>query len=74
MTAEELYRGYLRIYRQIYSLPNIIRRLPRAREQIAPYLMFNLFYRKYGRLTDALCRLLTYERIGKWGERLSKYL
>ena len=74
MTAEELYRGYLRIYRQIYSLPNIIRRLPRAREQIAPYLMFNLFYRKYGRLTDALCRLLSYERIGKWGERLSKYL
>ncbi len=74
MTAQELYRGYLRIYRQIYSFRNILRRMPRARGQIAPYLMFNLFYRKFGRFTDALCRLISYERIGRWGEKLSKYL
>ena len=27
-----------------------------------------------GLLTVALCRLISYERIGRWGEKLSKYL
>lgn len=74
MTPEELYTGYLWIYRQIYSLPNIIRRIPKSRDQRTAYLLFNLLYRKYGKFTDFLCRLLTYERIGRWGEKWSKYI
>ena len=74
MTPEELYRGYLWIYEQVYSYKNIIRRIPKSIKQIPSYLMFNLFYRKWGRFTDWLCEKVTYERIGYWGEKLSKYL
>lgn len=74
MTPEELYNGYLWMYDNIYSFRNIIRRIPRARRQIPSYLMFNFFYRKWGRFTDCLCSLVTYRRIGLWGEKLSKYL
>ena len=72
MTAQELYDGYLGIYRDVYSLPNIFRRLPASRRQRAPYLLFNLLYRKYGRLTDAACRLVGYKRIGALAERWSR--
>ena len=74
MTQEELYKGYLWIYDQVYSFRNIIRRMPKSRRQIPSYLMFNLFYRKWGRFTDWLCSRVTYSRIGWWGEKLSKYL
>lgn len=69
MTKEELYEGYLWMYRKIYSLKNIFRRMPR--HQRAAYLLFNLFYRKYGRLTERVCRLITYEKIGYAAERIS---
>ncbi|MCM1198684.1 MAG: B12-binding domain-containing radical SAM protein [Clostridium sp.] len=74
LTKEELYDGYIWLYDQIYSFRNIIRRLPLAARQIPAYLMFNFFYRKWGRFTDWLCRRITYERIGRWGERLSRYM
>ena len=73
MTPEELYRGYLWIYRQVYSLKNIIRRTPAARRQRTAYWLFNLLYRKYGRFTDRLCRRITYERIGRLAQRLAHY-
>lgn len=73
MTPEELYEGYLWVYREVYSFKNIIRRIPCSARQIPAYLMFNLFYRKWGRLTDWLCKKVTYERIGYWGEKLGKY-
>ena len=60
MTAQELYDGYLKVYRDVYSFANILRRLPRSPSQILPYLMFNLFYRKYGRLTERLCGLFSF--------------
>ncbi len=72
MTPEELYRGYLWIYRQVYSLKNIIRRRPEERRQRMTYWLFNLLYRKYGRLTDILCRLVTYERVGRLAQRLTR--
>ena len=56
------------------DIRNIIRRIPEKKDQRAAYLMFNLFYRKFGKLTDALCKLITYERIGLWGETMSKYM
>lgn len=76
MTAEELERGYLHIYRQIYSFRNILRRMPRGREgrkQIPAYLAFNFLYRKFGRFSNALCRIVGFERIGRWGQKLARY-
>ncbi|MBR6109272.1 MAG: radical SAM protein [Clostridia bacterium] len=73
MTAEELYEGYTDIYKRIYSIKNIIRRMPKARDQRAAYLLFNLVYRKYGKLTDAVCRLISYERIGRFAQWAAGY-
>lgn len=74
MTGEELYAGYLRIYRELYSTKNILRRMPKAKNQILPYLLFNFLYRKYGRFTDWLCKKVTYNRIGKLADKLGRYL
>ncbi|MBP3888318.1 MAG: radical SAM protein [Cellulosilyticum sp.] len=68
MTAEQLYQGYIDIYKQIYSFKNIMRRLPKSKKQIMPYLAFNILYRKYGKFTEKICRLISFERIGRWGE------
>ena len=56
-----------RVYREIYSLDNIWRRLPRARSQLMPYLLFNLFYRKWGAATERMGRLIGFDRI--WRNR-----
>ena len=72
MTPEELYQGYLWMYRQIYSLRNILRRRPEERQQRTSYFLFNLLYRKYGPVTDRICKLVSYERIGRLAQRLSR--
>lgn len=74
MTADELYEGYLWIYKEVYSFRNILRRMPRHPAQRPAFLMFNIFYRKFGRFSDWLCRRITYRRIGLLGEWLSRYL
>ena len=74
MSEDELYRGYIWIYKQIYSFKNIIRRMPQSKSQRAPYIMFNLFYRKFGKATDFLCRIISYKRIGVIAEKISHYL
>lgn len=74
MTEDELHEGYLWIYKKVYSIKNIMRRMPKAKDQILPYLMFNLFYRKFRRFTDFLCKRITYKRIGRLGEKFSRYL
>ena len=74
MTAEELRAGYLWMYRQVYSIRNIWRRMPQRPDQRAAYLMFNLLYRKFGRFSDWLCRRVGFGRIGWLGEKLSRYL
>jgi len=74
MSAKALYDGYIRIYKDIYSLKNILRRMPEAKEQRSAYLLFNLLYRKYGRLTDGLCRLVGYHRIGRLAQRIMRYI
>ena len=55
MSAQELYQGYLNVYRQVYSLKNIIRRLPRCKQQRIPYLLFALAC-----LRCCLCHLILY--------------
>lgn len=74
MTPEQLYEGYLWIYKEVYSFKNILKRLPRAKKQWIPYFTFNLLYRKYGKWTDKLCKRFTYERIGWLAEKWSRYL
>ncbi|MBQ3634520.1 MAG: hypothetical protein II951_02770 [Bacteroidales bacterium] len=51
-----------------------ISRETRGGRQWLAYLTFNFLYRKFGRVSDKLCRLVTYERIGWLGEKLSRYI
>ncbi|MCQ2203700.1 MAG: B12-binding domain-containing radical SAM protein [Bacteroidales bacterium] len=74
MSAEQLYEGYIWIYKELYSLKNIFKRLPKAKKQWIPYLTFNLLYRKYGKWTDRMCKRFSYERIGWLAEKVSRYL
>lgn len=74
MTAQELYEGYLRVYREIYSFGNILRRLPRTPSQVLPYLTFNLFYRKFGRFTEWLGGRLSFRAIGRIARWLSYWV
>ena len=69
-----MYEGYLWIYRNVYSLQNILKRLPDCKEQRAAYLTFNLFYRKYGKFTDFLCKIISYKLVGKIAQLAGKYL
>jgi radical SAM superfamily enzyme YgiQ (UPF0313 family) len=71
MTATELYAGYLWIYKEFYSLRNIVRRFPKQKAQRKSYLLFNLFYRKYGRLTSLAARIVPLYSLGKLAARLS---
>ncbi len=57
MSAEELEAGYAWIYREFYSLRRIVQRLPEAGSQMAAFLMFNFFYRKFGRAVSLVGRL-----------------
>ncbi|GFZ34557.1 B12-binding domain-containing radical SAM protein [Clostridium zeae] len=66
MTAEELYNGYLWIYKEVYTFKNIMRRLPKSKEQWIPFLSFNLFYRKFGKLIELLCTIVSFENIGRF--------
>ena len=71
MSAEELYAGYLWIYREFYSLPNIWRRMPEHKAQRKSYFLFNLLYRKFGRLTSALTRIVPMRTVGHLAARIS---
>lgn len=71
MTADELYNGYLSVYKEVYSFKNIIRRLPKCKSQWAGYLAFNFLYRKFGKLTEKICNIFSYYKIGKLSEKVS---
>ena len=74
MSAQELYEGYQKVYRDIYSFAGILRRLPRAPSQVMPYLMFNFFYRKFGRLTEWLCGRFSFRGVGLLARRISYWI
>lgn len=65
MTAQELYKGYLWMYRQFYSFRSIISRLPENKTQRKSYLLFNLFYRKFGKFTSAMSRVIPMRVLGR---------
>jgi radical SAM superfamily enzyme YgiQ (UPF0313 family) len=66
MTAEELYNGYLWIYKEVYTFKNIMKRLPKVKTQWIPFLAFNFFYRKFGKLTELLCNIASFKNIGRF--------
>ncbi|WP_026888987.1 B12-binding domain-containing radical SAM protein [Clostridium beijerinckii] len=66
MTAEELYNGYLWIYKEVYTFKNIMKRLPKSKKQWIPFLAFNFLYRKFGKLTELLCNIVSFEIIGRF--------
>ena len=73
MTPEELYNGYIWLYKQIYSTRNIFWRTPKCRQQWMTYFLFNFLYRKFGKFTDFLCKCISYKRIGRLAQRLARY-
>ena len=66
MSAEELYNGYLWIYKEVYTFKNIMKRLPKSKKQWIPFLAFNFFYRKFGKLTELLCNIVSFNNIGRF--------
>jgi len=71
MSAEELKQGYLQIYREFYSYKNIFARMPIGKKRQIPYILFNLGYRKFGKVTSKLGRLGLMNTIGRLARRLS---
>jgi radical SAM superfamily enzyme YgiQ (UPF0313 family) len=71
MTPAELYQGYLWLYREFYSLPSILRRMPEVKSRRVPFLLFNLGYRKFGKATSRLGRGALMGRIGRLSRRLA---
>lgn len=72
MTSTQLRDGYLKLYRDFYSLKNIARRLPDQKPQRIPYLLFNLGYRKYGKAAGWIVSQLGLMNLyGRLARRLS---
>jgi radical SAM superfamily enzyme YgiQ (UPF0313 family) len=71
MTAKQLEAGYLGSYRQFYSWKNILQRMPSEMQRGVPYLLFNLFYRKYGRAASALGAIGLMRSLGNLGAWIS---
>jgi radical SAM superfamily enzyme YgiQ (UPF0313 family) len=71
MTPEELYKGYLFMYRKFYSFRGILRRMPKQKTQRRSYLLFNLLYRKFGRFTSALSRVIPMRVLGRLATRIA---
>lgn len=70
MSPEELYNGYRWLYRQFYSLPNIFRRMPADAHLKLSYLMFNLGYRKFGKITSLSAHVGMLNRMGRLTRRI----
>lgn len=71
MTREQLYSGYLWIYQEFYSFRNIIRRIPDSPAQRMPYLLFNLGYRKFGKVTSRVAQWGMMHALGRLARRLA---
>jgi radical SAM superfamily enzyme YgiQ (UPF0313 family) len=71
MTTDELKAGYLKIYRDFYSIKNIIKRKPDNKQLVAPYFIFNLGYRKFGKFISRIGKTGLMSKIGRLGSTLS---
>lgn len=70
MSPDELLAGYLRIYDELYSWSNILRRMPTRPRQRVPFLLFNVGYRKYGKVASMLASGMGL--MGRFGGLMSK--
>jgi radical SAM superfamily enzyme YgiQ (UPF0313 family) len=68
ISQQQLHAGYIDFYKKFYSFKNIIKRYPSNPTQRVPYLLFNLWYRKFGKLTGAVSSLIPLNRIGRIAE------
>jgi len=71
MTVDELYYGYRWMYKQFYSFRNIVRRFPKSKLQRKSYVLFSLFYRKFGRFTSMVARFVPMGILGKLAAKIS---
>lgn len=71
MSAAELKKGYLWIYKEFYSFKNILKRRPLNKSILIPYFLFNFGYRKFGKITSLLGRIGLMNWIGRLGRKLS---
>ena len=71
MSPQELYDGYLWMYDKVYSVENVLKRLPMTGRVRIPFLLFNLGYRKYGKSVSRLARHGLMSSIGRLARRLS---
>ena len=71
MTKEELYEGYRSVYKQFYSFKNILNRMPIDKKQRIAFLLFNLGYRKYGKIFSHFGRIGFMGQIGRIASYLS---
>lgn len=70
-TPEELSEGYLWIYKEFYSIKNIMRRIPENHKQRIPYFLFCFIYRKFGNITSKVAEVGLLAYLGKLARRLS---
>ncbi len=71
MSEEELKSGYLKIYKDFYSFKNIYKRMPEQKRRRTSYLLFNLIYRKYGKLFSKFGEIGLMSKIGRLASKLS---
>lgn len=71
MTDDELYKGYLKVYKKFYSFRNILKRLPEDKRAWKPYLLFNLLYRKFGKLTELITKIIPMNFIGNFAMKIA---
>lgn len=65
ISKEDLYEGYIKIYKDFYSLRNIIKRFPSQPKLIMPFILFSFGYRKFGKFTEKLHYLGLLNFIGR---------
>jgi radical SAM superfamily enzyme YgiQ (UPF0313 family) len=71
MTPRELESGYKLAYKKFYSVRSIFARMPSTTRRRIPFLLFNFFYRKWGRFFSTLGKFGFMKYIGHLGKFLS---
>lgn len=74
MTQEELLKGYLWIYKEFYSFKTIFKRIPDHPKQKVPYILFNLLYRKFGKVISKIACFGFMNYLGRLARKLSYHI
>jgi len=71
MTPDELLDGYHWIYNTLYNYKNIYKRMPETLTRKIPYLLFNLGYRRHGKLVARVAKHRLMRHTGRLARRLA---